>query len=770
MLAPPADTPFQIHLSFDYVFQHLEQVAASATSPEAIEARALLQEAAPFPELKEGITDIAQLQANKALISRLLAGHFPPALTINEIKAASLPYMGVIFNHTQRFKNLLAAAGPGFAINIRDFDAHQFYVNSCCLILNQFYGTRLDFAKPLFYDIPTAEGVTRHYRILYNGDFLEILPTGKSLTLSPEDIDQLINNYDDLSLWKQKFPKESWLLKGFALMTLYDATVENAVSLLKDKFLGLTATGFQQTVESVFQSIYRMREVKIGFTLFNQEDGRLGIAPFGQPLPSFLLPQHQPADAQAVLCSLSYRNLVQKKVYFPVSDTDEFARQNPDSELARLFLAQEIGSFILAPIVKNGLLLGILEVVSPRPKALNSINANKLEVVMPFLTDTIERLVAELQNQVQAVIQDNYTRLHASVSWKFKAEALRLIQARQQGRKYTLREITFPEVYPLYGQIDVKGSSEARNDSVRKDLQKQLTALQRVLEEITRRDLGEPFEEEVRQVEQFLRELSLPIKTSTEQGIQSYLERRLHARFRQMDAPELQPLLQAYLQATNKQTGDFHTYRRRYENSLSWINEAMVSVLDAQQPAMQAKLPHYYERFKSDGVEHTLYAGASIPAGHAFLVEDLYALRQWQLEVMWEMENTHHHLKHALSYPLEVTSLLLVHNAPIGIRFRMDEKRFDVDGSYNTRYEIIKKRIDKARIKNTPHRITETGKITIVYSDDRDAREYAQYIALLQSRNQLEKDIEQFEVEELQGVSGLKALRVKIIYSRLAEE
>jgi hypothetical protein len=195
----------------------------------------------------------------------------------------------------------------------------------------------------------------------------------------------------------------------------------------------------------------------------------------------------------------------------------------------------------------------------------------------------------------------------------------------------------------------------------------------------------------------------------------------------------------------------------------------MVSVLDGKQPAMQAKFPHYYERFKSDGVDHTLYAGASITAGYAFTLPDLHALRQWQLEVMWEMENAHHHLRHALSYPLEVASLLLVYNAPIAIRFRMDEKRFDVDGSYNTRYEVIKKRIDKARVKNAPQRITETGKITIVYSDDRDAREYAQYIALLQSRNRLEKDIEQFEVEDLQGISGLKALRVKIIYSPLVE-
>ena len=41
--------------------------------------------------------------------------------------------------------------------------------------------------------------------------------------------------------------------------------------------------------------------------------------------------------------------------------------------------------------------------VSVRPKELNSINANKLAVVMPFLTDTIERLAAEFELPVTQV-------------------------------------------------------------------------------------------------------------------------------------------------------------------------------------------------------------------------------------------------------------------------------------------------------------------------------------------------------------------------------
>jgi hypothetical protein len=126
------------------------------------------------------------------------------------------------------------------------------------------------------------------------------------------------------------------------------------------------------------------------------------------------------------------------------------------------------------------------------------------------------------------------------------------------------------------------------------------------------------------------------------------------------------------------------------------------------------------------------------------------------------MENAHYHIKNDLPYHLEVTTLLLTFHSPIAIRFRMDEKRFDVDGSYNARFEIVKKRIDKAHVKNTYERIAQTGKLCIVYFSDTEEKEYIYYIKLLQSENILEDDIELLEVEDLQGISGLKALRVKI--------
>jgi len=760
-----ADTPFYVKLCFCSVIEDLEKSAADPDNAFAARDQALLKEVEKYPELKNGITDDLQIVQNADLISRLLADYFPKKLTLNEIKAINIPYASIIFNHTERFKNILKAAGPGFEINIRDFDHHQFYVISCCMILAARYGVNMDFSKPFFYDIPTANGIIKHYRILYNADFMEILPTEKSLPLTPDDIEMLINNYDDLALWKSKFPRESWLLKGFTIMSLYDATVESAVSLLKEKLLGINAAGFRASIESIFQSIYGIPDIRIGFTVFNQEEDKLSPDTFGQQLPSFILHDNKGEDVRKMLCTGSYTSLITNKEYFAIADTTDFLEKYPESSLAKNFLSQKIKSFILAPIVKNGFLFGIMEIISLRRNELHSVNANKLAVVMPFLTDTVERLSFELQNQVQAVIQNKFTTIHDSVYWKFHAEAQKLINHRQLGQLYEMQEIIFSDVYPLYGQIDIKGSSEARNSSVQKDLKHQLKSLLVLLDELSdHSEITNSFAEEKQRISSYIANLSLSLKASTEQYISDYIEREIHLLLNKIKHPDLLPLIRQYFVKTEKESGDFHSARRKYETTISRINDKIAGVIDNRQTDAQQIFPHYYERFKTDGVEHNLYAGSSISPKSAFDLNKLYALRLWQLRVLCEMEKAHAELKPSLPYPLDVTTLILVYYSAIDIRFRMDEKRFDVHGSYNARFEIVKKRIDKACINLTNERITQAGKMTIVYSTDSYEPEYMGYIRTLQSENLLGAEIEKFEIEDLQGVSGLKALRVKFLH------
>ncbi|MHA4845901.1 GAF domain-containing protein [Flavitalea antarctica] len=777
------ESPFLIQFSFGQLIDRLERALDDPLTNNRTQLLEDLQQLKNAPALLTGITDYSQISDHLDRLRRLLIDYFPPALTLNEIKAVTLPYTGIIFNHTKRFENILADAGEHFDFRIRDFDDHQFYVLSCCLILNQLYGTNLDFSKPLFYDIPMANGVIKHYRILYNGDFLEISPTPRSVHISREDIDQLMDSYDDIDLWKRKFPAGSYILKGFAIMTLVDVTIENAVSLFKEKLLTLQPQDLQESVETIFRSIFKNPRIRTGLTLFDESQGVFQGEGMGFKIKSFLLNQSVKEPAKGVLCDLSFHELIENKKYFAISDSAAFQSQYPDSVLVKRLISQGIRSAVFAPIVKNRKIFAVLEVVSSKEKELNSINAFKLDVIMPFLTDTIESMVSQFQNRVQAVIQRNYTSLHPSVYWRFRDAAREAINNDLLSDPSGLPEIVFENVFPLYGQIDIKGSSDARNEATRKDLLRQLTDVYRLVNDIASvarsgatgvvnsdeapqdGDTGDfkttDYSTVISHIGNFISQLAFPVHAGTEQLITHYLGSDVHGLLDRITDHPLTNDIIDYFYHIDKQVGDYHYHRRLFDSSVKSINEKMAAIIDDRQVEAQQIFPHYFERFKTDGLDHSLYIGDSIAPGKNLSSRKLDKLRLWQLRTLCEMEKAHFLMRDYLPIRLEVTTLILLYTQPLAIRFRMDEKRFDVDGSYNARYEIIKKRIDKAYLKGTRNRLTEPGSLAIVFADEEEAKQYRSYLNELQLSGMIQESIEELEVQDLQGVTGLKALRVK---------
>ena len=73
------------------------------------------------------------------------------------------------------------------------------------------------------------------------------------------------------------------------------------------------------------------------------------------------------------------------------------------------------------------ILTPILELVSYQPRALNSLNANKLIDIMPFILMAVERIKREEENLVEAIIQQECTSIHSSVHWRFAEEAKNFI-------------------------------------------------------------------------------------------------------------------------------------------------------------------------------------------------------------------------------------------------------------------------------------------------------------------------------------------------------
>jgi hypothetical protein len=759
------DSPFKTLISFHKLIESLEKIALSDVDYRSNYAKAVLKEIELIPEFRTGIENLSSIENNKTLIEHILADLFPTSLTNNEIKAVTIPFQNLTFNYSERFKRILNAAGE-FDLTIRDFSDDEFYILSCILILNSYYDQQFDYNKPLFYDIPNSDGIINHYRILYNAEFIEIYPTDKAIALSSEDIDELMDNYNNIDLWKNKFPLESWILKGFAILTLYDATKESAISNLKTNLLKSEKgqTDINKNSDAIFKSIFKVADLRIGLVIYNEEEGKIKRPPFKNgELESFILLNENEVPCEKAFLGCSFSTLLEDKKPFSISNVEHFSTIPGNEMFAEHLLAQGIKSCILAPVIKDNKLLGIIELVSSTSRALNSINANNLDLILPFIVDTLERYNTDLENQLEAIIQREYTAIHSSVYWKFRNEAQKYFRTSTSTKDYIFKEIVFKEVYPLYGQIDIKGSSEHRNSTVKEDLKNQLNVLAEIFEDLEASSSLPILEQRKFEMQSYSGQLESELKADTEQQIQNYIQKEIHPILSNSKIEgKGQLLINSYFENLDAKTGLFYQARKKFDDAMSIINKKMATVLDKEQVEAQKIFPHYFERFKTDGVEHNLYIGASIAPSKPFDLMYLNNLRLWQLQTLCKMELAHHQLKSVLPYELDVTSLILVFSSPLSIRFRMDEKRFDVDGTYNARYEVVKKRIDKANIKGTTERITEKEKITIVYSHDYEEAEYLKYIKFLQFKGVIEPKTEQFEVEELQGVSGLKAIRIKV--------
>ncbi|SNY94589.1 GAF domain-containing protein [Flagellimonas pacifica] len=764
------ESPMLHLVSFNKLMQHYDEQLKSKDKYLAARAKYVLDAQAPFPELRKGFSDIGLLNKHKDVISTILSDTFSPVLTKNEIKTASVPYENLFFNSSERFQSILADAGDGFELQIRNMPTNVDYIMRCTVVLSFYYGFKLDFKRPLFYDIPDANGVMRHYRILYNADFMEIVPTEKAKELSQADVDELLENFDNVELWKEKIPPNSFISKGFVISNMFDVTAEHSISEIKSTLIGSNKRanedfmdGFQET----FRSLFNLRKINVGFAGYDSNTNRF-LKIYGKGIESYILKGKDMESCDQMLCSYSHEKLFKENTYFAISNVEKYFKRSNGEQPYKNLHEQGIKSAILAPIASDGNLLGVLELVSTTVNELNSINANKLEDVMPFIISAVLRSIEEEENLIDAIIQHECTTVHSSVYWKFQEEAKRFMADELEGNQPVFKEIVFKDVYPLYGQIDIKESSKHRNLSIQRDLMIQLSEINGVLTEAFKKFKLPIYEELMFRVDTYLEEVKEALYTHTEQAVFDFVKEEIAPVFKHLiqEDKELKALVENYESQIDEGTESYYDHRRNYDNSVMESNMQLAALLDKKQVEAQEMFPHYFERYKTDGVEHNMYIGSSIANDRNFSELYLSNLRLWQLQVMCDMENKYYALKPKLPVKLDVASLILVYSTSLAIRFRMDEKRFDVDGTYNARYEIIKKRIDKSYIKGTNERLTQKGKLSIVYSQRKDEREYMRYIKFLKAKGYFTNNIEVVELEGLQGVTGLKAIRAEILYTK----
>ena len=766
------ESPFVLKVSFNKLLKQYEELIRADNDFIAANARRVLKIAEENPILRDGFSDLSLFNTYEKEIAEILQDAFSPILTKNEIKTASIPFQNVIFNTSQRFKSIIKTAGYDFELQIKNMPVDQTYIVACAIILNNCYGYDLNFKRPFFYEIPDANGIMRYYKILYNADFTEITPHKDAPKITAADYEALLDNFENIELWKTKFPPSSYEFKGFVISNIFDVTDDQSISNIKSSLIGDSKRkdeGFMKNFHQIFSSLLGLKAIKVGFSIYIKESDSFESV-YGVGMESYLLNNNTKLKCSEAMCSNSYQTLLKDRKFYAISDVDKFFKLSKGkAPQYRTLKNQGIKSAILAPIANDKGLMGILEIVSQQPKILNSINANKLVDIMPYIVSAVERSKNDEENLIEAIIQKECTSIHQSVHWKFEEEAKNYIKSElETGKKPTFKKIAFQDVYPLFGQIDVKGSSNARNSATQKDLALQLSLAEKIIDKALNKKQLPIYEQIKFQISEYHSELISSFKVDSEHDITAFIKDEIKPIFELIAKTQVTVKndINDYFSKIDTDLGVIYFYRKHYDDTIKLINTNMSSLLDEKQVEAQNMYPHFFERFKTDGVEHNMYIGESITKQDSFNVMYLYNLRLWQLQVMCEMENQYYQHQHEYPIALDVASMVLVFNQPLSVRFRMDEKRFDVDGTYNARYEVVKKRVDKAFIKGTEERITEKGKLTIVYSQKEDEEEYTRYIKFLQSKQLLGKDLELLYLEDLQGVTGLKALRVSILYHK----
>jgi hypothetical protein len=423
----------------------------------------------------------------------------------------------------------------------------------------------------------------------------------------------------------------------------------------------------------------------------------------------------------------------------------------------------KIQSLLVLPIKTRDGLLGLFEAGSSEVGFITSKTIDILQPAIPIITDLIYYMIEVFDNKIDRLVKEKFTPLQKSVEWKFNEVAWEyMLHEQDKNADEIIGTVTFEQVHPLYGAVDIRDSSIERNRAVKKDFVNQLSATTELLHNIAQH-VALPITESMHfKCGRHLASLEDTLTSDEELHITEFIsEAIVFFKYISGRYPQFSTAIDDYIR-NNEKDGEFHKHHIAYETSFQRINKKILSYFEDEIERLQLIYPFYFEKYRTDGVEYNIYIGQSICPDQPYNTIYLKNIKLWQISAMAQVAASNRMLLGELEVPMETTQLILVHGYPIDISFRKDERRFDVEGSYNIRYEMLKKRIDKVRVKDTTERLTQPGKIAIVYSNITDAEEYLQHIKFLQQKGILAPDIEMLELENLQGVVGLKAVRVGV--------
>jgi hypothetical protein len=731
----------------------------------------LIAQSESHPEIMEAIEDMGLLQTHSELVEMLLATIFPPATSDAEcLYAVSLPFKFKTIYSSKLFQELfLPHGGDEIIIPSEQIGKHlnsEKLLFAYNLILRKFLNYKTPQTSRAVYSYLDPEsGLVKYMEVHVDARFVEVRTKDDLPPQIPENvICSRTNRIMPVEELLEKLPLSNFIFEGLVIVRLTDVTSQEVISEIKNTLLNIHAfsdsTVYDQ-LQGHIQSLLDLKNVRIGITPFFKVNGHYVYSQVHNS--NSLLFKHFMAvsekDNVNDCCQqIFYRT--DRPIVFETLDKETL------HEIDYLKFYYEMGarSLIMSPLKQDNELFGMLEIISEEPGLLKNSHISKIEDAIPLFTLALKKSAESLYTEIDQVIKKQFTAVQPVVEWKFTEVALNYIVGKQEQEDIMIDRIAFEEVFPLYGAIDIRNSSVERSHAIQLDLIEQLHAARHIMQK-AQKEMHFPLLQEIEfKIDKYINSATDSLLSDEEIIIHDFLQGQVVSIFNHLSGtlPSIKKDIDHYFSTLDPLVGMIYHHRKEFDHSMSKINDTIVKFIDKEQASAQQVFPHYFERYVTDGVDFNIYIGHSIAPKRKF--DELYLrnLKMWQLTVLAKAAKLTHHLEKTLKHPLKTTQLILAHSMPISISFRTAERKFDVDGAYNIRYEIIKKRIDKVRIKDTNERLTQPGKIAIVYSQSKELPEYLEYIEFLQNRKLIKSGVEQFDLEELQGVLGLKALRVEV--------
>ena len=700
------------------------------------------------------------------ILAPLMTVAFPSSTWETEITGAFTPFQHEAIYCTPAYQRLLFDDRGTMAGRLKGEDDtldFQRLLRAYALILKRIYGIEQGLDSPLIRIVtdPTT-GLERHFQITPDFQFVQVGTVGKPPELNDQEREQLITHIVDPDVLTALLPPKNFIFRGFTVVRAVDVTESEITSALERDLIDqqsiFSTNGFKR-----LQS--RLR------TLFGQSDLKASLAALQQDKVLILNDGHT-SKANCLFTNSSHIPLsdLKNSVWLQALDHKAILRIPDLSKEPNLCPAEQeavdhgVRSMLIAPLYFGGEAIGTFWVKSNRPYGLGAVDIEKMRHIVPLFSMALKRGLEDMNNEVQSVIKEKCTAVHPSVEWRFRNAAMDHMDRLRQGKPSEMEPIIFKEVIPLFGQSDIRGSSEARLQSIQADLTEQLTLAGTIMRRAAEVKSWPLIDEFSYRIDQRIARIKTGLSTEEESAVASFLQQEVETSFDELRAigPRVSHAIDGYNRAVDPVMGVVYRKRKAFEESVSKLNERLSSYLDRQQLEAQQIVPHYFEKHQTDGIDYVIYLGASMhPKGkHNPFFQKNLAL--WQFKVAAGLAWHTRQIQPALKVPLDTCHLILVNHAPLSIRFRYDEKRFDVDGAYDVRHEIIKSRLDKAMVKGGHERLTQPGKIAIVYSHPKEGRDIRRHIDYLQGRGHLLEGMETIDLENLPGVRGLKALRVSV--------